>query len=393
MKNCIQICLLALAILVSGSAFGQHPGHKKHFQKLLEDNKAELKLTPEQEKQLDELHTKFKAQHEALKAQDFENPEDKREAMHSLFKEQKTAVDNIFTTEQKAILQAKMEARKKKHEEKMSKVDKKALHQELKTYREQNITPAVKAQRLKLESSISAEDQQTLQALRTTFKEMHQKRKQERANKEKGAKGKGKKFEKGSKDKKAKNPEMKAAHEKLKGLVEKYDGQITPLLEELKPQHEQWQKDMGAIAEKYMPKEESDAPKGKNHGKKHGWGKHNRMDKMPRKGHFLLMDPNATVEMDEEDASTLEDEGTFTVYPNPARATATAAFDVLNAGNYQLELRSENGNVIQVVDKSYRQKGSYQVSIDLGQLKNGIYYVVLTGESGVKYQKLVVNKG
>ena len=52
----------------------------------------------------------------------------------------------------------------------MEKVDKDALHQDVKAYREANIQPVMLVQRAKLESQIEAQDQATIAELRPVFK-------------------------------------------------------------------------------------------------------------------------------------------------------------------------------------------------------------------------------
>jgi hypothetical protein len=119
------------------------------------------------------------------------------------------------------------------------------------------------------------------------------------------------------------------------------------------------------------------------------------MGDMPQKGKFLLMDPNGPVEgMATEEMAAQDPVDNFQVYPNPAQSDATATFDLSSASTFQVELRSEQGTVLQVLEpQRSREAGAYQVSIDLSDLKDGVYYVVLSGEMGVKAQKLVVARG
>jgi hypothetical protein len=391
MKKTIQFSFIIIALLISSMAFGQrrmHRGGGDVF-KLIEESKAEMKLTPDQEQQLETLKVQFEEDRKALREQDFDKREDRKAAMGEMMESHRTAIQEVLTEEQAMILQAKMEARKQNRKDARKNIDKEGLKKDLKAYHTENIEPVLKEQRAKLEQEISQQDQITIGELRMAFATHREEMKALKKE------GKGKRGEQREKFK-ALREEMKDEHETLKGLVATYEEEIDALFAEIESETEQWKTDLQAIHEQYMP-EGGKARKGKEgkaKGRKKGKKGH-RMGDMPQKGKFLLMDPNGPVEgMATEEMAAQDPVDNFQVYPNPAQSDATATFDLSSASTFQVELRSEQGTVLQVLEpQRSREAGAYQVSIDLSDLKDGVYYVVLSGEMGVKAQKLVVARG
>ncbi|MEN0005500.1 MAG: T9SS type A sorting domain-containing protein [Bacteroidota bacterium] len=393
MKSKFQIILLVLAMLLTTMAFGQRRMNRAgNGLKFIEESKAELQLTSEQEQQLEELKAQFEADRKALKETDFEDRQAQMDARKAMMEEHREAIESLLTPEQQSILKAKAAARKQNRKEAWKEVDKKGLKADLKAYREKNIEPVIRAQRAKLEPAIAAEDKATINELRQAYKAHHEEMKAL------------KKEQKASQTRdraafKALREEMKEEDQTMKALVDKYEEEIDGLMEEIAPQAEQWRADMQAIQEQYVPEDLRQAKgekgrRGKGKKKARGKGKKGaqKMGPLPKKGRFLLMDPNATGEeaalFDEVLKEPVEN---FVVYPNPAKSRATASFDIAEASTFQVELRSEQGEVVQVLESQrYREVGTYQLPIDLGNLKDGVYYVVLSGEMGVKAQKIVV---
>ncbi len=385
--------MLLLGLTVT--AFAQQRNHRGHSgMNMIEKFKADLNLTPEQETQITALQAKQKAAMQKLKDTDFEAPSERREAMHQLMEEHKTAMQEILTDEQEAILKEKRQEVHKAHKERMDKVDHKALREEMHQYREEKMMPTLRAQRTKLDAKISADDQKAIADLRASFEQAHAKRK---AMKKEMKKGEGpRNFDK---DKmKGFKEEHKAEREQLKALVEKYQNDIEGLMEEIAPQQEQWKAEMKAIAEKYRP----EAPKGeKFEGKdfkgKKGKGKHHKGDharhfgKQMKYGHFLLMDPNATPG-ETPAVGTGQAWTKVTTYPNPAVSSNQMDYTVVKAGQIRIELHNDSGNLVQVLLNENKQPGDYTLNVDLGSLRSGSYYLIVKDEGGVSSQKVVVAK-
>ena len=340
MKNILQITLIGLAILLSTSAFSQkhHPHHGRYHGIL--SMSEELGLTDRQVEQIEAIHKKYREQVRAIREKDVEDRSELRNEMKTVFEAQHEEVLAILTAEQQTKLEAKKAEREKLREERKERwknVDKEGLRKAMKTYREENIDPVMKAQRAKLEEKIEAEDKVVIAELREKFETVHQRMKQERKQGAERTEGQRKRH-RGGKGFKGFAEEENPDRERLRQLVEKYEEDIDALLEELEPQQQKWHEDMKKIAEEYLP--ETDGEEGS---KAHPHKRHPRPGmKTMRKGHFLLLDPNAPAETETEGTPALAE---MIVYPNPATAANTLQYNVKKAGQVRIELRTKGGNV------------------------------------------------
>lgn len=256
-KVMLNASLLLLALFLSaGAAWAQPHGHHRGGNgnpfKAIEELKEELQLTPEQEKAIEELKKETRsAQKEARNAE--------RARKQSKHQALKSELDAILTAEQTALLEAHHEAKK---------AEAKAMRGAMREYQKQNVAPVLLEQRKKLETKISDEDKATLARIRSERKTPR------------GQKGDGQKA--GDRPHK----------DELSALVQKYDGEISKLMEEIEPKREQWEKDMKAIAEENGPEH-----KGKK-GMKNGA---HRSHPGFQKARFLLMDPAKGPEFDDNE--------------------------------------------------------------------------------------------
>lgn len=393
-KKMIQGAILAGILLMVQNVQAQRGQHHRGEQ-MLEKMKTELNLTAEQETQITAIQEKYQPQIEALKTQEFEDRSEKRAAFGELMKAQKTEVNQVLTEEQQAIMKEKRGHHKPHHRRHKGK--NKAMEQEMKAYKEANIHPVLLKQRAKLEQDISPEDKATIAELRIAFNEMKAEREAGRKSFSKDKKGDDK--DGNREEMKAKREALKAKYqpqsETLKALQEKYDTQIEALHQEIKPQQEQWKKDMHEIHKKHAAQDknvEENAPskdkKGhrKGHGKKHHKGKmgHHKMGKK----HFLLLDPN---EAPAPASAATQALTTLKAFPNPAINNNTLTYEVTEATRIKIALTDESGNVIKVLVNEFKEVGEYRMDVDLSNLKNGAYYYTVTDNGGISTQKVIVN--
>ena len=390
-KQFFSALLMGALFFLSTTLSAQpHRGHRAGPFQALEQWKTELNLTEAQQAQLEALKPAFEKSLADLKDKEFDSPEAHKEAFHGLMQEYKTSIGQILTEEQKAMLEAKRAERREGRQDRMKKVDKKGLHQEMKAYRDQNIHPVMLQQRAKLEQKISAEDKALIAKLRNQFEANRQEMEQLKQNP-------GHSRE----DFQALREGHKEERAALKGLVEKYDKEIDALLTEVKGQQGQWHKDMQAIHEKYAPgREEGPSKKGEGRrgkGEKQmrhpGHHPHPGMHpdgdgKEMRKGHFLLLDPNAPAEAPTKAAVTTN----VNVYPNPAANRMTLDYTLLKAGNVRIELRDKEGNLVKVVEESQKTAGDYSLPVDATTLQDGVYYLTIVSQGQRTAQKVVVAK-
>ncbi len=387
---------LAIAFVLSGSALmaqqgppEHHPPSHKHRPMFLFDDlmemQEELQLTEEQMNRLNELKADFeKARQQYRQFQ--------REAFHNQVRDYKTSLVEVLTEEQLAKIKIKIEAmqaeRRANHKERMDKVDKEGLHQEMKAYHEKNIQPVMLRQRARIENKISPEDKARIAELRAIFEANRREKEQLRQNPEHSRE-----------DFKALRESHNEDHEALKALSEKYSEDIEALMEEVKEEREQWRQDMRAIHEKYAPKPEEG--RGKKEGGKKGKedkpvnpeGRHPHKGMHPygkgmKMGHFLLLDPNIAAEAPAEAAVTAN----VKAYPNPAANLVTLEYTLLKAGNVRIELRDKEGALVKVVEEGPKAAGDYSLPVDATPLRDGIYYLTIVSQGQKTAQKVVVAK-
>lgn len=393
MRISIKAFIFGLALLLSANAHGQgRQHHGVHGFQLSDELKSELKITEEQDARLKALNQKFRKEMKALRTEEFEDLMGKKAAMGELKAAQKAAIGEILTDEQKAILkenqQKKKLERKEIHKKRMEGIDREGLKKEMKTYREENILPVLRVQRNKLEEKINAGDKVTIAGLRSKFSEMHKRREGmkpgERGKHSRGIKpGEGQMHSRG---KRAFNESEKEEIKTLHSLVDKYNDEIDALYGEIESSQNKWKEEMRKIAGKYIPKRKGGMER---HRKGHFHkDKVEKMGKVMRKGHFLLLDPNEPAVPVERMGASAD----FSVYPNPAASANTLKFTVTNAGRFRIELRNKEGKLLKVLMDEVKQNGTYSMEVDLSSLQDGIYYYTISDAQGISSKKVVVSK-
>ena len=80
------------------------------------------------------------------------------------------------------------------------------------------------------------------------------------------------------------------------------------------------------------------------------------------------------------------------IYPNPVKGNATIQFDS-EGGDVRLSVFDIVGREIQVIHESGRLLKSSTINWNTDELQNGLYFVRLTGDSGLNsIKKVIVNK-
>lgn len=352
---------------------GQRQNHRKGFS--IDRLEMILELSEDQKEALAQIEVDTKAKIETLRNTEYESQEDKRAALKELMQTQRQAINDVLTPEQIAQLEALKEERKEKNQQR--KADRKALQEELKSYRDQNILPIMLQQRAKLESKIAEEDKATITALRVKVEA----RKSDRADQtnKKGRRMTGV------------NERNQEDREAIKALLNTYKADIKILFEEIEDKTELWKNDLKAIAAKYAP--ENNAERGENTRSGRRDGK--RGGKKPGPGKiistisFLLLDPGtATSSLQQQ----LEPAIKLSIFPNPALYASTIQYDIARASNVRIELLNDQGKVIKVLEDNYREQGTFNLSVDTSNLREGLYYISITDNNGKQTQQLVISK-
>ena len=89
--------------------------------------------------------------------------------------------------------------------------------------------------------------------------------------------------------------------------------------------------------------------------------------------------------------STIQEDLTMTVYPNPLRSQATVDFYLPTASEVSLQIYGMNGQLVETISNSESySKGEATVTFAPKQQMNGFYYFVLKTDSEVRTEKVVV---
>jgi hypothetical protein len=81
------------------------------------------------------------------------------------------------------------------------------------------------------------------------------------------------------------------------------------------------------------------------------------------------------------------------VYPNPAANTLNVEFDLLNNQNVNVQVIDITGrNVMTIAENAMFSTGAHKLNADITSLINGIYFVQIQSEAGLKTIKTVVSK-
>ncbi len=86
-----------------------------------------------------------------------------------------------------------------------------------------------------------------------------------------------------------------------------------------------------------------------------------------------------------------ENNGSFTLYPNPANNTFNIIINNTNNGTYAMRVSDITGKTM--IQRSIElQKGTQTLNVDAASLSSGIYFVTIAGNDKIQTQKLVIIK-
>lgn len=297
--------------------------------------------------------------------------------------------------------------------------ERKAMHKEMHEYAVENILPVMKAQRLKLEKKLSAEDKATIASVRGQLKT-------ERESKREEMKRLHEQMKNGEMDREEMREHFREMHEAkkeiiapIKAIAEKHEKHIEKALAVAKENKEAWKEDMEAIRKKYINDEELAKLKEHHRNKRQGMhkqdgedheghGKHFKMrhgkhakGKMMRGHHmkmmrrvfnpvgFLMWDPNAPMPTF---GGAEKSDDKVDVYPNPSTETNKISFVLQQKGIVKIELLDKDGKFVKTILNEVRDSGNHTLDVYLNKLPSAVYYYRITTASGSKTTRFLVNK-
>lgn len=377
LRSIIQTALMALVALWPATGMEAQPHRPHPAFTLIQELKDELQLSPEQEAQLKELEAETSAQRQAIHTGSYASEEERHSALRAASHAHKEELKAILTPEQQQILREKRREQREAH----AQVDHKAMRQELHAYREKEILPVLRALRARLEAEIDPADQAAIAQLR----QLMEQKKAALAAQHNPPHTRESKHEQRDQWRQAHSAEL----DQLKALVNKYDAAMSALLEEVKPQHEQWMAAEQAIRSKYLPSQGAASvppPHPMHHRERMNFRKH----------HFLLLSPEAsapaTISPSAAAAAVPQVQGAQ-VSPNPANSQASLQFSSAISQEISIEIRNDSGVSVRKLGSEPYEAGTHKLDIDLSGLAAGLYYCVVTEASGAQQLlKLMVVK-
>lgn len=249
------------------------------------------------------------------------------------------------------------------------------MRKEIKAYTRDNVMPAMREQRLKLDAFLTKEEKKTIEEIREQFKAdrkaMHAKREQFKQQKENGTFD----HEKAKADMKPLRDKHKANVEKLQAIAQKHEAQMKALREEINPKIETWKTDIEKIATKYVSEEELKMVK-------QYAGKAWRM----RAVAFLLLPTEKPSKQERKNEDITK------IYPNPAQEKQQISVKMKEAGTLRIELYDRKGDKLQTIFEGNKPEGEHTFDVNTSALPTGNYTYQITTPTGKTTKKLIVKK-
>ncbi|EAY30752.1 T9SS type A sorting domain-containing protein [Microscilla marina] len=259
----------------------------------------------------------------------------------------------------------------------------KAYRTEAKAYKQKNVLPVLKAQRIKLDAVMSAADRQKVDDLRAQKKAARKKMRAHRKEMRKLHK-------KGERPQltEAQKQEMKTMRKARRNakfaawqIVDKYETKVEKLLAEIKPQQEQWHKDLKAIRVKHFGERKTGEHKRHHKRKDHHGKRRHGMRKMLHPVRFLLFDPATTTKAGSGNNTT--------IYPNPLGTESKVEYTLVQTERVTIRLVDANGKFIKEVLNETKDAGTHVQRVGMKELKNGTYYLRIKTSAGTQTKRVI----
>ncbi|MDR3626253.1 MAG: T9SS type A sorting domain-containing protein, partial [Ignavibacteriaceae bacterium] len=83
----------------------------------------------------------------------------------------------------------------------------------------------------------------------------------------------------------------------------------------------------------------------------------------------------------------------YDAYPNPFNPSTTVKFNLAKAGNISLKVYNVMGQLVKtVVSNEFKEKGEYQLNLNMSSLSSGVYFYTLSQGSQQLTKKIVLLK-
>ena len=347
--------LTIFLLFISSTVFGQGPSTEKHTHRKLDRLQSFLNLTNVQVAQLNTELAELKAE---------KTPH--RQAMQE-------AMKRVLSPKQMDKLHSK-EAWKKHR-----KPRKHMWHRA-----DSEVKQKLRDMRVDLEDYITDEDREIISSLRQARAEFKEKYRISKATfKELSPEERKERRMTFAERRQQVNPVL----EKARALAEKYSPEIVDIFKEnetffmeLKAAERSEQEEGPGVKHcqdcdcSPVPKESDDMGR--------AYGVHKRIA-------FLLMDTRPEV-LEEEPVAARPN--AIMLYPNPTADQTQITFEVRTAADISLDIRDEQGRLIETIISQYYEEGSYTKDINTRTYESGVYFVSFYDGMAIQTEKLIIQK-
>jgi len=355
---------LLLLVFLASSASAQQVDSPDHHQNHKKDKLAwlqeKLELTAEQ---VEEIEVSL-------------SERSSREEKKALFKE-------VLTPTQLATYQ---ELRKHRKGHKGHKYHKQGHHKKHRI-KDEEVRSYLIEMRTDFDTNLSETDKSTLEELRA---EMHKAKKHKRAFK-KNWDSKSEEEKQACKANWKKGIAVwKRNHKTLRQLKDKYEEELDALFEEHTAFFEAKRKEQKQRFEKASEQESGKMKSTHCTFLRNKFDPDSGYDFRHRREAFLLMQPDIPVKLSpiQEEIAT----STLSISPNPASTMATLSYGIPSARKVRIELRDEQGRLVQVIENQNLDAGEYQKTLSTAALSSRLYLVSLWDGVELISEKLIVQK-
>ena len=242
--------------------------------------------------------------------------------------------------------------------------------EEIKAYMETNVLPVLRAQRQKLEETLSTEEKQQVSALREQMQQLRPRRE---------APGDATKRERPTEERREARASLRAERRQLMAeaasIAQPHEATIDRLMDEIEDQRQQWKDDIRAIIVESGDEDADDSDMNIRR-RRRAYD----MVSLDDPARFLLLDPNAT---------STEGSRESRLYPNPVNETSVLEYQLATKGPVIISLFDDAGMPVKTLVYEIQDPGSHRVSMEADALAPGTYVYSLSTTEKTETGRLV----
>ena len=264
---------------------------------------------------------------------------------------------------------------------------------EMKKFIAENVIPLLKIQRQELDKSLSKQEIQRLEEIRSEMKKLRNEQRTQRQEIEKNGQ---KPSVEQKQNMRANRNQMNSLMDELEIMAENHDAQITALLDQIKPEIESAHHEMKLIMEKQeRPEHNMKNHHGNLHQNKFKPEAENRplspIHRLLTPEGFLLWNP-AEPHPDLEEFSDQTRSQKIIIFPNPAENQVQISLNLDSPANVEINLFDKDGNNIKSFPAEKANNGIFSKTININDLENGLYLIKVKAGNFESIERVIIDK-